>query len=47
MEIDLEQKRMRTGLAGVIEDTELLMKSVTIKDVSKQLRIKPAMFYGW
>ena len=47
METDLEQKRMGTGLAGVIEDTELLMKYVTIKEVSEQLRIKPAMIYGW
>jgi len=38
---------MGTGLAGVIEDAELLMKYVTIKDVSEQLRRKPAMFYGW
>ena len=47
MEPDPEQKRMGTGLAGVIGDTELLMKYETVKDVSEQLRIKPATIYGW
>ena len=47
MESDSGQKRIAAGLAGAIEDMELVMKYLTIKDVSEQLRIKPATIYGW
>lgn len=36
---------MGTGLAGVIEDMELLMKYETIKVVFEQLPIKSATIY--
>ena len=47
VETDPEQKRIGTGLTGLIEGTELLMKYETIKDVSEKLQIKPATIYGW
>lgn len=41
METDPEQKRIGTGLTGLIEGTELLMKYETIKDVFKAVGVTP------